>query len=63
MIDDILNSLVEASYCLPLAGEERISAALNAVADAIGRESDRLLEANAADLALMERENPTFRCS
>ena len=60
MIDDILNSLVEASYCLPLAGEERISAALNAVADAIGRESDRLLEANAADLALMERENPMY---
>ena len=58
MIDDILDSLIEASYTLPLADEERISAALNAVADAIGRESASLLEANAADLALMQPDNP-----
>ena len=60
MIDDILDSLSEASYTLPLADEERISAALNAVADAIGRESASLLEANAADLALMQPDNPMY---
>lgn len=60
MIDEILDSLIEASYTLPLADEERITAALNAVADAIGRESDRLLDANAADLALMQPDNPMY---
>ena len=60
MIDNILDSLIDASYTLPLAEEGRITAALNAVADAIGRESDCLLAANAADLALMQPDNPMY---
>lgn len=60
MIDDILDSLIEASYTLSLADEGLILAALNAVANAIDRESDSLIEANASDLALMQLDDPMY---
>lgn len=60
MIDEQLELLREASFGLPLLEEKQIQNALMAVADAIGRESAVLLEANAQDLSRMDRDNPMY---
>ncbi len=60
MIDSQLELLREASYGLPLLEEEQVRRALLSVADAIDREGDILLSANAQDLARMDRENPMY---
>lgn len=60
MIDKILDSLVEASYSLPMLEEAKISSALCSVADAIDREAEMLLEANSVDLSLMGKDNPMY---
>lgn len=60
MIDEQLERLREASYGLPLLEEEQVRNALMAVANAIGRESAVLLEANAQDLSRMDRSNPMY---
>ena len=49
-----------ASKSLPLLSDERRNEILNAVADAIIRNKERILKANAGDLARMPRENPLY---
>lgn len=60
MIDNILQSIGDAAYRLPLLQEEKINEALYAVADAIMANADELLRANALDLAAMEKSNPMY---
>ena len=60
MTDIILDQLKNASYALPLIEESRIVAVLDAVADAIGTNAGTLLDANALDLAKMDRDNPMY---
>lgn len=60
MIESTLEKLKNASYSLPLLREELVNEVLNAVADRIEQESESLIEANALDLARMERSNPLY---
>ena len=60
MIESTLEKLKNASYSLPLLREELVNEVLNTVADRIEQESDSLIEANALDLARMERSNPLY---
>lgn len=60
MIESALEKLKNASYSLPLLREELVNEVLNTVADRIEQESDSLIEANALDLARMERSNPLY---
>lgn len=60
MIENTLELLKNASYGLPMLQEQQIDSVLLAVADAIEERSDSLLEANAADLARMDRNNPMY---
>ena len=49
-----------ASKSLALLSDEQRNDILNAVADAILRQKERILEANAKDLAKMSKENPLY---
>lgn len=60
MIESTLEKLKNASYSLPLLREELVNEVLNTVADRIEQESELLIEANALDLARMERSNPLY---
>ena len=58
--DDIFSRTKEASRSLVDLSVEKCNAILFKVADAIVAESDALLEANATDLAAMDRSNPLY---
>ena len=60
MIDNILDKLRDASYSLAFLDESKIKDVLNGVADAIGKETESLLSANALDLARMDKSNPMY---
>ena len=60
MIDNILDKLRDASYSLAFLGESKIKDVLNGVADAIEKETESLLSANALDLARMDKSNPMY---
>ena len=55
---DWKENALNASRTLNLLGEDEINAALLAVADEAVAQADRLLEANALDLAAMDAANP-----
>ncbi len=57
---DIFRKTKDASLLLTQLSDADKSAVLNAVADAIQREADALLEANAADLSRMDKSNPLY---
>lgn len=57
---DIFRKVKDASRTLALIGDEKRNDILLKVADAIAANADRLLEANAKDLALMDKENPLY---
>ena len=58
--DDIFSRTKEASRSLLDLSAEKCNGILFKVADAIVAESDALLEANATDLAAMDRSNPLY---
>ena len=60
MIENTLELLKNASYSLPMLEEDRINDVLMALASAIESNSTILLEANAKDLARMDRNNPVY---
>ena len=60
MIENTLELLKNASYSLPMLEENRINDVLLALADAIESNAAGLLEANARDLARMDRNNPVY---
>ena len=60
MIEKTLELLKDASYSLPVLEENQINDLLLTLADAIESDSSVLLEANAKDLARMERSNPVY---
>ena len=60
MIDNILDKLRDASYSLAFLDESKIKDVLNGVADAIEKETESLLSANALDLARMDKSNPMY---
>ena len=60
MIEKTLELLKNASYSLPMLEENQINDVLLTLADAIEKESAGLLEANARDLARMDRNNPVY---
>ena len=60
MIENTLELLKNASYSLPMLEENRINGVLLALADAIESNAAGLLEANARDLARMDRNNPVY---
>ena len=60
MIENTLELLKNASYSLPMLEEDRINDVLLALASAIESNSSFLLEANAKDLARMDRNNPVY---
>ena len=60
MIENTLELLKNASYSLPMLEEDRINDVLLALASAIESNSSLLLEANAKDLARMDRNNPVY---
>ena len=60
MIEKTLELLKNASYSLPMLEESQINDVLLTLADAIEKESAGLLEANARDLARMDRNNPVY---
>ena len=60
MIENTLQLLKDASYSLPMLEENQINDVLLTLADAIEKESAGLLEANARDLARMDRNNPVY---
>lgn len=60
MIEKTLELLKDASYSLPVLEENQINDLLLALADAIESNSAVLLEANAKDLARMDRSNPVY---
>lgn len=60
MIENLLDRLREASYSLPLHTDAEIDGVLLAVADAIGQNQARLLEANQADLDRMDPADPMY---
>ena len=60
MIENTLELLKNASYSLPMLEENQINDVLFTLADAIEGNSESLLEANARDLARMDRSNPVY---
>ena len=60
MIEKTLELLKDASYSLPVLEENQINDLLLTLADAIESNSSVLLEANAKDLARMDRSNPVY---
>ena len=60
MIENTLQLLKDASYSLPVLEENQINDLLLTLADAIESNSAVLLEANAKDLARMDRSNPVY---
>jgi len=60
MIENTLELLKNASYSLPMLEESRINDVLLALAGAIESNAACLLEANARDLARMDRNNPVY---
>lgn len=60
MIDNILDKLRDASYSLAFLDESKIKDVLNGIADAIEKETESLLSANALDLARMDKSNPMY---
>ena len=60
MIEKTLELLKDASYSLPVLEENQINDLLLTLADAIESNSAVLLEANAKDLARMDRSNPVY---
>lgn len=60
MIENTLELLKNASYSLPMLEEDRINDVLLTLARAIESNSAFLLEANARDLARMDRNNPVY---
>jgi glutamate-5-semialdehyde dehydrogenase len=60
MINNILDKLRDASYSLAFLDESKIKDVLNGVADAIEKETESLLSANALDLARMDKSNPMY---
>ena len=60
MIENTLELLKNASYSLPMLEENQINDVLLTLADAIEANSASLLEANARDLARMDRDNPVY---
>lgn len=59
-MNQIFQITKDASYTLALIPDEKKNEVLRTVADAIISNATSLLEANAADLALMERSNPLY---
>lgn len=59
-MNQIFQITKDASYTLALIPDEKKNEVLRTVADAIMANADTLLEANAADLALMEKTNPLY---
>ncbi len=57
---DIFKGALEASRTLPLLGQERIDALLGKVAQAAIDNIDKILAANALDLASMDKSNPLY---
>ena len=60
MIEKTLELLKDSSYSLPVLEENQINDLLLTLADAIESNSAVLLEANAKDLARMDRSNPVY---
>ena len=60
MIEKTLEQLKNASYTLPMLEENQINDVLLTLADAIESNAAALLEANARDLARMDRNNPVY---
>ena len=60
MIENTLELLKNASYSLPMLEENQINDVLHTLADAIESNAASLLEANAKDLARMDRSNPVY---
>ena len=60
MIEKTLELLKDASYSLPVLEENQINDLLLTLADAIETNASVLLEANAKDLARMDRSNPVY---
>ena len=60
MIENTLQLLKDASYSLPVLEENQINDLLLTLADAIESNAAVLLEANAKDLARMDRSNPVY---
>ena len=60
MIEKTLELLKDASYSLPMLEEDQINDVLLTLADAIESNAKSLLEANARDLARMDRDNPVY---
>ena len=60
MIEKTLQLLKDASYSLPVLEENQINDLLLTLADAIESNSAVLLEANAKELARMDRSNPVY---
>lgn len=59
-MNEIFLNVKSASRTLALIDDDRKNQILLKVADSIIENADMLLEANAADLALMDRENPLY---
>lgn len=59
-MNEIFLNVKSASRTLALIDDDRKNRILLRVADSIIENADMLLEANAADLALMDRENPLY---
>ena len=60
MIEKTLELLKDASDSLPMLEEDQINDVLLTLADAIESNAKSLLEANARDLARMDRDNPVY---
>ena len=59
-LKDTFEKVKRASKSLALLSDEQRNKILNAVADAIINSQERILEANAQDLAKMSKENPLY---
>ena len=59
-LKEIFERVKRASKSLALLSDEQRNDILNAVADAIISQKERILEANAQDLAKMSKENPLY---
>ena len=59
-ITDTLQKVRQASRMLPLLEEKRINEVLRAVSEAIIRQTDDLLKANAEDLRRMNESDPKY---
>lgn len=59
-LEPIFKKVKTASRSLALISDERKNEVLNAVADAIVAQKERILKANSEDLSRMERSNPLY---